>query len=149
MRSLKELIFISTFFITSLIYGEKLNEAIIENCNVKIDKEKMDIECENKNLDFKFGIIHKLPDVYDSTLFTYEENGVTKTGIFYTETTGKAGACAINVKKSQPLYNCNETILDTKKGEILKIERKLKSTIFEIKGHKKKILIEDKNLNRK
>lgn len=150
MRSIKELIFISTLFLTSLVYGEKMNEAKVENCEIKVNKNKMEIECENKDFDFKFGINHKLPDVYDSTLFTYEENGIIKIGIFYTETTGKAGACAINVKKSQPFYNCNETELNTKKGEILEIERnvKHKSTSFTIKGHKKKILVKDKALNR-
>jgi hypothetical protein len=151
MRSLKEIIFISTLFLTSLVYGENINEAKIENCEVKVNKEKMEIICENKNLDFKFGISHKLSNVYDSTLFTYEENGKEKWGIFYTETTGKAGACAINVRKSQPFYNCNETELNTKKGEILKIERNVqhKSNSFTIKGHEKKILIRDIALNRK
>jgi len=149
MRSIRELVFVSVFFLTSLIYGENVNEAKIENCQIKLNKESMDIECENKKHKFKYGTIFKLPDVYDSTLFTYQENGIEKIGIFYTETTGKAGACAINVQKDQPLYNCNETKIDTKKGEIKKIERRIVSTAFEVKGHKKTILIEDKNLNRK
>lgn len=150
MRSIKELVFVSVFFLTSLVYGEKMSEAKVENCEIKVNKNKMDIECENKQHKFKYGILHKLPDVYDSTLFTYEENGITKVGIFYTETTGKAGACAINVQKDQPLYNCSETELDTKKGEILKVERnvKHKSTSFSIKNHKRKILVKDKALNR-
>jgi len=147
MRSVKELVFASIFFITSLIYGEKISEIKVENCVVKLDKDKMNIECETNEL--KIGITHKLPNVYDSTFFNYEENGIKKIGIFYTETTGKAGACAINIKKNQPLYNCSETEIDTKKGEIEKIERRIVSTSFEIKGHNRKIIIEDKLLNRK
>ena len=147
----KGIVLISGLVFTLFLNAQHVNEAKIENCEVKVNKEKMEITCENVELDFKISLNMDIPDVYDSTLFIYEENGKEKWGIFYTETTGKAGACAINVRKSQPFYNCNETELDTKKGEIIKIERNIqhKSNSFTIKGHEKKILVRDKALNRK
>jgi hypothetical protein len=146
----KGIVLISGLVFTLFLNAQHVNEAKIENCEVKLNKNKMSITCENINLDFKITLNTEIPDVYDSTLFTYEKDGIEKWGVFYTETTGKAGACAINVRKSQPFYNCNETELDTKKGEIIKIERnvKHKSNSFSIKNHGKKILIRDKALNR-
>jgi hypothetical protein len=147
----KGIVLLSGLVFTLFLNAQHVNEAKIENCEVKVNKNEMQIECDNKDLEFKVGLNMKIPNVYDSTLFTYEHKGIKKIGIFYTETTGKAGACAINVRKSQPFYNCNETELDTKKGEITKIERnvKHKSNSFTIKGHEKKILIRDSALNRK
>lgn len=146
----KGIVFISGLVFTFFLNAQHVNEAKIENCEIKLNKENMTITCENVNLDFKISLNMKIPDVYDSTLFTYEKNGMKKYGIFYTETTGKAGACAINVRKSQPFYNCSKTKLDTKEGKIKKIERNIenKSNSFKIKNHGKKIIVRDRALNR-